>query len=132
MEMIRDASLTRQRLMSQQRRACPDVQRVETIERADTPQECCRLFFAACKRTDAQPVEQRPFMVKVAAVGQHMEGRPGMYDMLYFPATQVTAAVDDRDDRIVGLMREVQQVEGAPAVHGSGSSGCNCAGCAAK
>ena len=104
-QFVRDEALTRRSLLAQQALSCPATKAELLVPRAESASECWDNFFAAVASTKAQPASQRPFVVKVEAVGMVIEGRHGGFDLLHFPATGTTAAVDWQDDRFVALRR---------------------------
>ena len=108
---VRDESLTRYQLITQQERACPDERRAVSIRAAGTGQQRSDSFFAACKSVHQLPAGQQPFMVLLAAIALpgSDDGRAHPTDLMYFPATRVTAAVRCGDDSFVGVMMAVDR-----------------------
>ena len=54
---------------------------------------------------EAMPSVGRPFSFEVPSVRLVVDGRRSVFELRYFPATDVMAALDVRDERFVGLGR---------------------------
>ena len=50
-------------------------------------------------------VGERPCMIQMEGVGLKVDGRSSQFDMRFFPATNVMAVVDVRDDQFVATLQ---------------------------
>ena len=105
---FRNATLDRASLMAHQIAALPDAsaRAVLAVDREDTDPASMDAFTRVVNGARLRAsVEERLFMVRVQGIGLYIDGRHSLFDMHYFPATEVIAVVDQHDDRFVATLQ---------------------------
>lgn len=101
-----DPSLTKWTMLSQQRDKVPDQRKTVIVDIKRHPKSAAKSvqsFFATVDSVQGKmDKSEQPFMYQIMAVGIRVSGRSSQYDLMYFPHTDLVAAVDIRDESYVG------------------------------
>ena len=103
---VRDPTLTAKSLFfTQQEVGHPGAKTIQGIDREESAAGSWDSFSRAMRSAASMSDAERPFMVLMCAVGMVVSGRHGLYTLMHYPASGVTAAVNVADSDFVGIMR---------------------------